>query len=61
MHIYCYSGLWSCPATTGTRSAPRSSFSFTEIDDHRGVLFAGLLSGGVHSNDTYLVDLQLMV
>ena len=54
-------GLWSCPATTGTRPTPCNSFSFTDIDDYRGVLFAGYLLGGVSSNDTYLMDLQLMV
>ena len=54
-------GVWSCPATTGERPPPCSSFTFTAIDDRRAVLFGGGNGEQGRMNDVYIIDLHTMV
>ncbi len=48
-------GKWSVPTTTGDIPPPCSDFTFTAIDSHRAVLFAGRVPK-LPGSDTYLPD-----
>ena len=54
-------GVWSCPATTGERPPPCSSFTFTVVDDRRAVMFEGVNGEKGQMNDVYIIDLSTMV
>ena len=54
-------GVWSCPATTGERPPPGSSFTFTAVDHRRAVVFGGGNEEQGHMNDVYIIDLFTMV
>ena len=53
-------GKWSSPTISGTRPPPCNAFSFTQIDDHRAVLFGGRQHEG-RTNDVYIFDMTRMV
>ncbi len=50
-------GKWSVPTTTGDTPPPCSDFTFTAIDSHRAVLFAGCVPKLPSNND----NLQICV
>ena len=53
-------GVWSCPATTGDRPPPCAGFTFTTVDDRRGVLFGGKNEMS-RMNSVYIIALLTMV
>ena len=57
-----YTGVWSCPATSGERPPPCDAFTFTAVDCRRVVAFGGY-SGEHHRlmNDIYILDLSTLV
>ena len=60
MALTVCAGVWSCCATTGDRPPPCSGFTFTAVDDRRGVLFGGKNEMG-RMNSVYNIDLLTMV
>ena len=54
-------GKWSSPPTTGPRPPPCYFFSFTAINDHQAVLFAGKQPRRRRVNDCFLMDFESMV
>lgn len=58
MHLYQISSKrWINPQTTGVRPPPCAGFSFTQIDRHRVLLFAGRQPTH-RSNDVYILNMS---
>jgi hypothetical protein len=53
--------LWLSPILTGERPPPSDGFTFTSIDDHRAVLFGGILHDRRYINYVYVIDFRKMV
>ena len=51
-------GVWSSPVINGDRPPPCSAFTFTKIDQHRAVLFGGVVHGYDTLNDVYILDFR---
>lgn len=51
---------WSAPSTTGDKPPPLSRHTFTKIDKHRAVVFAGY-DGKKKHNDTFVLDMEKWV
>jgi hypothetical protein len=61
LHIYNLSeSVWRCPATTGERPPPRSSHTFTAVDDRRAVVCGGSNGEQRQMNDVFIIDLSTM-
>ena len=56
-----YTGVWSCPVTTGDRPPPCYGFTFTAIDDRRAVVFGGFNLEMRRMDTVYIIDLITMV
>ena len=58
MHIFnVLERRWTVPRTTGVRPPPCAGFSFTKIDRHRVLLFAGWQLKG-QCNDIHILDMS---
>lgn len=57
----CFVDLWLSPTLSGDRPPPSDGFTFTSIDNHRAVLFGGILHDRRYINDVYVIDFRKMV
>ena len=52
--------MWSLQSTTGEQPPPLAWHTFTKIDHHRAVVFAGF-TGKSMNNDTFVLDMETWV